>query len=189
MVLNQYPLIRDSVSSHLISLYSAISWDAEERGVSEEGGEERGVSEEGGEGVFFVLSSLRTSPRRTHPIRSRILIKTRRPTITLSTPRRRCVFSRIICISTGFCDGVGVSFSKTSASSLSSSSFLFLSLTRDATRLISATILGTRTEDACGFGVISIAVSLAGSDIVERVSLLWKKFILNKNSVEKTLLK
>ena len=64
-----------------------------------------------------------------------------------------------------------MSFSKTSASSLSSSSsLLFLSLTRDAMRLISATILGTRTEDACGFGVISIAVFLAGSDIVERVS-------------------
>jgi len=70
-----------------------------------------------------------------------------------------------------------VSFSKTSASSLSSSSFLFLSLTRDATRLISATILETRTDDVCGFGVISIAISFAGSGIVERVSLSWIKVL------------
>jgi hypothetical protein len=32
--------------------------------------------------------------------------------------------------------------------------------------LISATILGIGTEDARGFGVISIAVSLAGSGMV-----------------------
>jgi len=37
-----------------------------------------------------------------------------RPTITLSTPRRRCVFSRIIrMVSVGFRDGVRSSFSKT----------------------------------------------------------------------------
>jgi hypothetical protein len=43
--------------------------------------------------------------------------------------------------------------------------------------LISATILGTRIEGLSVFGAISIAVSLAGSDIVERVSLLWKKVL------------
>ena len=36
--------------------------------------------------------------------------------------------------------------------------------------------------------MISIAVSLAGSGIAERVSLLWKKFILNKNSVRKNFI-
>ena len=36
--------------------------------------------------------------------------------------------------------------------------------------------------------MLSIAVSLAGSGIVERVSLLWKKFILNNNSVGKNFI-
>ena len=36
--------------------------------------------------------------------------------------------------------------------------------------------------------MISIAVSLAGSGIVERVSLLWKKFIPDKNSVGKNFI-
>jgi len=48
-------------------------------------------------------------------------------------------------------------------------------------RLISAIILCTRvTAGVGGFGVVSIAVSLAGSDIVGRVSLLWEKFIPRK---------
>ena len=142
-------------------------------GGSFKGGGEGG----GGEGEDFVLSSIRTTPRRTHPIRSRILMKTRRPTITLSTTRGRCVFSRIIFISTGFCDGVGALFSKTSASSFS---FFFFSLTRDATRLISATILGTRPDCVSVFGVISIAVSSAGLDIVGRVPLLLWIIVLKK---------
>ena len=35
----------------------------------------------------------------------------------------------------------------------------------------------TRTDDVSVFGIISIAVPLAGSDIVERVSLLWIKVL------------
>ena len=38
-------------------------------------------------------------------------------------------------------------------------------------RLMESTILGRRTGGVSVFGVISNAVSLAGSDIVERVSL------------------
>ena len=134
----------------VISLYSTISWDAEERGVSEEGGEERGVSEEGGKVVFrpFVLEneSEKDTPnkkqdtdknKKTHDYfidsTATVCILPYNLNIHRFLRRRRCVVFQNFGII------------------LSSSSFLFLSLTRDATRLISATILGTRTEDACWF--------------------------------------
>ncbi len=44
-------------------------------------------------------------------------------------------------------------------------------------RLMESTILGRRTGGVSVFGVISIAVSLAGSDIVERLSAKQVKLI------------